>query len=203
MTWDRFSSRQIARTLSLSLRGREIQSKSPCSYRASCARRCSMQPQVRGDRPGVWGLQPVAVPPVATLRHTEAACRGSGSVISLGPPLTFTTEPAVLFLWRAAERVPASRFRYRAGPVFAAPPCPVELGAECVVPGPVAVDDVALPWFHNAIAATISTTTKIAPMPHAARRPESVALGGGSVTPRPHSARRGGSADVRGGSVGS
>jgi len=77
------------------MRGREIQSKSPCSYRANCAGRCSMQPQVRGHRPGVWGLQPVAGTPLAALRHTEAAGGGAGSVISLGPPLTFTTEPAV------------------------------------------------------------------------------------------------------------
>jgi hypothetical protein len=29
----------------------------------------------------------------------------------------------------------ATQFRYRAAPVFAAPPCPVELGADCVVAG--------------------------------------------------------------------
>jgi hypothetical protein len=90
--------------------------------------------------------------------------------------------------------------RYRAGPVFAgAPPCPVVLGADCVVLGPVAVDDAAL-RFHNASAATtISKTTTKAPMPHAARKPESpVALGPGSVTRMPHRRRRGGSVVVIG-----
>ena len=84
----------------------------------------------------------------------------------------------------------------RAAPVFAAPPCPVVLGADCVVLGPVAVDDVGLRWFHSAIAATITTTTKTAPMPHAAGRPESVDFGGGSVISMPHAARRAGSVGV-------
>ena len=108
-------------------------------------------------------------------------------------------------------RETVTQFRYRAAPVFAAPPCPLVLGADCVVLGPVAVDDVELRWFHNAIATTINMTTAKAPMPHAARRPESVDLGGGSVTPMPHGARRPDSVerpvtedgvDVRGGSVG-
>jgi hypothetical protein len=77
---------------------------------------------------------------------------------------------------------------YRAAPVFGAPPCPVVLGADCVVLGPDAVDDVGLRWFHNAITAKISMTTKNAAMPHVARRPESpVALGRGSVMPMPSS----------------
>src|SRR5690242_2287676 len=91
----------------------------------------------------------------------------------------------------------ATQFHYRAAPGFAAPPCPVVLGVDCVALGPVAVDDVELRWFHNAIATTITITTKMAPMPHAARRPESVDRGGGSVTPMPHAARRAGSAAVR------
>jgi len=97
---------------------------------------------------------------------------------------------------------PPHQFPYRAAPVFAAPPCPVVLGADCVVLGPVAVDDVGLPWFHNATAATISMATKKAPMPHAARRPESVDLGAGSVAPMPHVGRRAVSVEVRGGVVG-
>jgi hypothetical protein len=41
--------------------------------------------------------------------------------------------------------LPLTEPRYRAAPLFDAPPCPVELGADCVVLGPVAVDDVWVP----------------------------------------------------------
>jgi hypothetical protein len=41
--------------------------------------------------------------------------------------------------WRAPF---ATHFGYRAAPVFGVPPCPVEVGADCVVLGPVAVNDV-------------------------------------------------------------
>src|SRR6185503_4051774 len=61
------------------------------------------------------------------------------------------------------------RESYRAAPVFAAPPCPVELGADCVVLGAVAVDDVGLQFLY-AIPAMISTMTTKAPMPHKPRR---------------------------------
>src|SRR5437764_13008031 len=103
----------------------------------------------------------------------------------------------------SCARPPATQFRYRAAPVFAAPPCPVELGADCVVLGPVAVDDVVLWWFHNIAARITTMTTTKAPMPHAARKPESVDVAG-SVTRMPHGARRrrAGPVDVRGGSVG-
>src|SRR5438105_1589705 len=62
----------------------------------------------------------------------------------------------------------AAQFCYCAVPVFAAPPCPVELGADCVVLGPVPVLDIG-PRFsalNNAIIATIVTATTRAPMPH-------------------------------------
>jgi hypothetical protein len=74
----------------------------------------------------------------------------------------------------------ATDFRYRAAPVFAAPPCPVVPGADCVVLGPVAVDDVGLRFIAYATAARISTTTTRAPMPHPARRDGSVDVRGGS-----------------------
>ena len=85
---------------------------------------------------------------------------------------------------------------YRAAPVFAAPPCPVELGADCVALGPFAVD------VHDQIAPSTSMARRNAPMPHQARVPGFVDFAGGSVTPMPHSARRSESVDVRGGSVG-
>jgi hypothetical protein len=68
---------------------------------------------------------------------------------------------------------------YRAAPVFGAPACPVELAADCVALGPVAVDDVGLRFIAYAIAATTSMTTTGAPMPHAARGPGSVDVRGG------------------------
>jgi hypothetical protein len=86
--------------------------------------------------------------------------------------------------------------------VFGAPPWPVVLGADCVLLGPVAVDDVGLWWLQkNPMAATMSMTTTKAPMPHAARRPDSVDLGGGSVSRMPHAGLRAGPVDVRGRSV--
>ena len=86
---------------------------------------------------------------------------------------------------------------YRAAPVFGAPPCPVELGADCVALGPFAVD------VHDQIAPSTSMATRNAPMPHQARTPGLVDLAGGSVTRMPHRRRRAGLVDVRGGSPGS
>jgi len=74
-----------------------------------------------------------------------------------------------------------NQFRYRVAPVFAAPPWPVLVGADCVALGPLAVDDEGLRFIAYAIAATISTTTTRAPMPHPARRAGSVDVRGGSV----------------------
>jgi hypothetical protein len=75
---------------------------------------------------------------------------------------------------------------YRAAPVFGAPPCPVELAADCVALGSVAVDDVGLRFIAYAIAATTSMTTTRALMPHAARRPGSVDVRGGRWVLRSH-----------------
>lgn len=97
------------------------------------------------------------------------------------PHLTVIHSPASAQTIATPLLSETNQFRYRATPVFAAPPWPVLLGADCVGLGPLAVDDGGLRFIAYAIAATISTTTTRAPMPHPARRAGSVDVRGGSV----------------------
>jgi hypothetical protein len=110
MTWEGFSSRQIARTLRrpsfagvMHVRLRHVWSGN--AWRDSvkvtlqlprklCGMLLDAAPRTQTSA-RCLGVAAGRRTPVAALRHTEAACGGSGSVISLGPPLTFTTEPAV------------------------------------------------------------------------------------------------------------
>jgi hypothetical protein len=111
MRWDGFSSRQIARTLRPSFSGvmhvrfRHVWSGNARARdsvkvtvqlpRELCGTLLDAAPSTRTSA-RCLGVAAGRRTPVTALRHTEAACGGSGSVISLGPPLTFTTEPAVL-----------------------------------------------------------------------------------------------------------
>jgi len=101
----------------------------------------------------------------------------------LGPQLAFLLsifESRSRYVGGEEVLICGSKSPYRAAPVLAVPPWPVLLGADCVVPGPVAVDDVGLRFIAYAIAAITSTATMRAPMPHMPRRFGSVDVRGGS-----------------------
>jgi hypothetical protein len=87
------------------------------------------------------------------------------------------------FRVRRSWRSPFFGYCYRAAPVFAAPPCPAELGADGVVaggPAPVLCIGPRFNALNNAIIAMIVTAATRAPRAHPTK-PGSVDVRGGSV----------------------